>query len=103
MRRRAKVDDNHSAVVSALRQCGFTVQSLASVGSGCPDLLVGKNGVNVLLEIKDGHKIESKRKLTDDERVWIANWRGQVGVVEFPAEAVLIAADLCRSRLPAFQ
>ena len=103
MRRRARSDDNQSAVVEALRTCGFTVQVLSSVGCGCPDLLVGKNRVNVLFEVKDGNKAASRRTLTKDETDWHRDWRGQVAVVEFPAEAVLIAADLCRSRLPAFQ
>ena len=40
--RAARVDDNHVAVVEALRKAGAMVQSLAAVGDGVPDLLIGK-------------------------------------------------------------
>lgn len=78
MRRAAKVDANHAAIVRALRGVGCTVQSLASVGSGCPDLLVGIGGVNYVIEVKSG----PKERLTDDEAHWIAVWRGQVAIVD---------------------
>jgi len=75
-RRAAKVDDNHAAVVAALRKCGAFVQSLAATGSGCPDLLVGYQGKTLLIEIKDGKKVLSAQKLTTDQQDWHANWRG---------------------------
>ena len=40
MRFNAKVDLNQTEIVQALRQAGATVQSLAAVGKGVPDLLV---------------------------------------------------------------
>lgn len=40
MRRRARVDVNHSEVATAFRQAGWSVLSLAPMGHGCPDLLV---------------------------------------------------------------
>jgi hypothetical protein len=76
MRRAAKVDANHTQIVSALRQVGASVQSLAAVGAGVPDLLVGYHGRNYLLEVKDGSKPPSARKLTQDQQVWHAAWRG---------------------------
>ena len=57
MRRAAKVDDNHREIVRALRDCGATVQDLSPVGAGCPDILVGWQGRNHLIEIKDGAKV----------------------------------------------
>ena len=47
--RAAKIDANHEAVVLALRSAGATVQSLAGVGKGVPDLLVGYQGQTLLL------------------------------------------------------
>ena len=41
MRQAAKVDDNQAAIVEALRSLGASVESLAAVGKGVPDLLVG--------------------------------------------------------------
>lgn len=77
----AKVDSNQTVIVEALRRIGASVQSLASVGHGCPDLLVGYRGECYVLEIKDGSKPSSQRKLTPDETKWCAQWRGQYDVV----------------------
>jgi len=86
--RAARIDANHGAVVAALRAIGASVCSLARLGDGCPDLLVGFAGVNVLLEVKDGAKPPSARALTVREQQFIASWRGSVYVVRSPAEAV---------------
>jgi hypothetical protein len=76
MRRAAKIDANQTQVVEALRAAGATVQSLAAVGQGVPDLLVGFQGQTVLLEVKDGRKPPSERRLTDDQLKWHGAWRG---------------------------
>ena len=90
MRRYGRVDDNQKQIVHWLRQAGATVQSLATIGGGCPDLLVGFRDRNYLFEIKDGSKSPSARQLTPDETKWHAEWKGQVYVVERPEAALLI-------------
>jgi hypothetical protein len=82
--RAAKTDANQTAVVAALRAAGCRVQSLASVGDGVPDLLVGlPNKRLILLEVKDGDKPPSDRKLTPKQVTWHAQWDGwPVYVVE---------------------
>lgn len=82
MRRAGRVDQNQGEIVDALRKAGWSVQSIASMGGGVPDLLVGRDGLNLLLEIKDGKKSPSKRMLTDDEREWHEKWNGNVRIVE---------------------
>lgn len=74
--RAAKIDANHEQVVSALRAAGASVQSLAGVGKGVPDLLVGFQGKTLLMEIKDGKKTPSERRLTEDQVKWHGAWRG---------------------------
>ena len=54
MRRAAKVDANQEQIVQALRACGATVQSLAGVGKGVPDLLVGIRARPCLWRLKTG-------------------------------------------------
>jgi Holliday junction resolvase len=76
MRRAAKVDRNQPEIVKALRQVGACVQSLAAVGDGVPDLLVGFQGQTVLVEVKDGERPKSERQLTDDQIQWHAKWSG---------------------------
>ncbi|WP_186425079.1 hypothetical protein [Cupriavidus metallidurans] len=88
MRRAAKVDANQTEIVAALRKIGATVQPLHAVGQGCPDLLVGWRGMTSLLEVKDGKKPPSARKLTEDQEKWHAEWRGQVAVVETVEQAI---------------
>lgn len=88
MVRARRVDDNQAEIVTALRRLGCTVMSIASVGNGCPDLVVGARGRNVLLEVKDGRKPPSARKLTEAEQEWIDAWRGQVNVVETVDDAI---------------
>ena len=67
----AKTDANHTDVVTALRSVGAGVQSLAMVGDGCPDLLVAFRGAWHVLEVKDGSKPPSHRKLTPAEQMWL--------------------------------
>jgi hypothetical protein len=82
MRRAANVDRNQPEIVAALRAAGATVEHLHAVGGGCPDLLVGYRGANYLLEVKDGRKVASAKRLNPDQIVWHASWRGQKAVVE---------------------
>ena len=88
MRRAAKVDRNQAEITAALRDVGASVQPIHTLGSGVPDLLVGWQGVNFLLEIKDGNLSPSKRVLTQDEATWHAKWRGTVTTVNNVDEAL---------------
>lgn len=91
---RGRIDANHREVVQALRDIGASVQSLADLGSGVPDLLVGFRGENYVFEVKDGSLPPSKRKLTPDEREWHEAWRGRVSTVFSPEDA--LKAILCK-------
>lgn len=88
MRRAAKVDDNQADIVAGLRAIGCSVVSLAAVGHGCPDLMVGYRALNFLVEVKDGSKVPSQRTLTPDQKQFFAEWRGQVRKVESLDEAI---------------
>lgn len=89
-RRIARIDSNQGDITAALRQMGATVQHLHTLGQGAPDLAVGWQGVNLFLEIKDGSKPPSKRRLTPDEQEWHESWRGQVAIVESVEDAVAL-------------
>ena len=88
MRRRARIDENQPDIVAALRKAGCSVLCLHMLGKGAPDILVGVGGRNILMEIKDGKKVQSARKLTPDESDFHAEWRGQVAVVGSAEEAL---------------
>lgn len=89
MRRIARIDANQQPIVVTLRAIGCSVQSLASVGDGCPDLLVGLNGRNFLLEIKNDALSPCEQQLTPAEMAWHAAWKGRVRVVHNVNEALL--------------
>lgn len=86
--RNAKVDANQKQITEALRRAGCSVQPLHTIGRGVPDLLVGWRGKNFLLELKDGSKRPSERRLTEDQQTWHQEWRGQVAVAESIEEAL---------------
>ena len=88
MRRAARIDGNQTTIVRALEKAGASVQSLAAVGRGCPDLLVGYRGRNYLLEVKDGRKPPSRWKLTNDEAAFHRRWDGNLATVLNPQEAL---------------
>ena len=81
MRRSARVDENQERVVAALRKIGCKVYVSSSFGQGFPDLIVGIPAANgerqiLLVEVKDGSKPPSARKLTPDQVKFHAEWYG---------------------------
>lgn len=89
MRKRARTDNNHAEIVEALRAKGWEVLSLAPLGGGAPDILIGRSlGIEhsddgtkhteywdfKLVEIKDGAKSPSRQKLTDAEIEFHKRW-----------------------------
>jgi hypothetical protein len=82
MRHKPRLDANQAAIVAGLRAVGATVQSLASIGQGCPDLLVGFRGRNVLFEVK-----RPGAQLTPAEAHWFDGWRGERRIVTTLDEA----------------
>jgi Holliday junction resolvase len=88
--RARKVDANHTEIREALRAAGATVLDLSGAGRGCPDLLIGFQGRNILCECKDGKKSASKQKLTPAQVEFFDSWLGQVAKVTTPEEAVAL-------------
>jgi Holliday junction resolvase len=78
-----KVDLNQGAIVDALRKVGVSVQSLASLGKGVPDLVAAKGAMTWLIEVKG-----PKGQLTPDQVKWVAAWRGDVHVVRTVDDAL---------------
>lgn len=89
-----RVDANQDAIVDALWGIGATVQRLQRVKGGCPDLLVGYRGVNHVLEVKDGSKPPSRRKLTPQEKRWQDAWRGTVRIVYSVDDAIEVVTGI---------
>lgn len=90
MRYANRIDANQNKIVDALRKAGAVVR-IISQGDGIPDLLVGYKGYTILMEVKDGDKVPSARKLTEAEQKFFDDWRGgMLAVVNSDEEALEI-------------
>lgn len=75
MRRAARRDSNEPEVIAALRNAGAFVKAINDEGAF--DLLVWhQNCGTLLLEVKDGKKPPSARKLTTAEQAFHDSWPG---------------------------
>ena len=89
-----RIDANQNEIVAALRKCGATVRVITQ-GDGIPDLLVGYKGSTILMEVKDGQKVPSARKLTDAEQDFLNKWTGGLLVVVNSVEEALEVLNNC--------
>lgn len=90
MRYANRIDANQNKIVDALRKAGAVVR-IISQGDGMPDLLVGYKGYTILMEVKDGDKVPSARKLTEAEQKFFDDWRGgMLAVINSVEEALEI-------------
>ena len=87
-RRAPRRDRNEPAIIRALRATGASVCQINETGA--PDLIVGYEGRNFLLEGKSqpGPRGGLRGQLTSDQCRWILRWRGQVQVVTTVDEAI---------------
>lgn len=92
----ANRDANHGEIVAALRAVGCTIVDLAAVGGGVPDLLVGYRGVNLLVEVKDGSRVPSERRLRPSQVAFRDQWRGQWAQVGTVGQALELVAAVGR-------
>jgi hypothetical protein len=91
MRRAARVDANQAAIVEALRAAGASVWII-----GLPtDLLVGKNGSTLLMEVKTltGKRNPKPARYTALQRDFMAEWRGGPVATVTDVESALRALE----------
>ena len=67
----------------AFRKMGASVLSLATIGKGCPDLLICYRGILYLIEVKT-----EKGKLKDSQIKWHDGWGGPVKTLYSTDEAI---------------
>lgn len=91
LRRAAKADANQKSIVDALIAHGCTVYVI-----GQPtDLLVGRAGVNYLLEVTNPERRSAHRKHKEEQAKWREVWRGQA-VEVFTVEEALEAVGIVK-------
>jgi Holliday junction resolvase len=76
MRWASRLDRTHTEIVSVFKQLGCSVLNLSRVGQGCPDLLVARNGVAALCEVKDGKARNRDKQLRKGQVDFVDQWKG---------------------------
>lgn len=94
MRRAAKVDRNQVEIVAALRAVGASVAPCHAVGAGFPDLVVGYQGNNWLIEVKDPLQSKHRHELTPAQVEFHAAWREQIAKVFTVKETLTVIGAL---------
>jgi len=94
MRRAAAVDANQKDIVAALRMVGASVAPCHAVGQGFPDLVVGYQGTNHLIEVKDPSQPKHRHELTPAQVKFHAEWSGPIHKVFTAKEALTVIGAL---------
>jgi hypothetical protein len=85
--RAKRVDGNHGEVRDHLRAVGWRIYDSSGFGRGFPDFVASRRGFTALVEVKDGSKVPSARKLTDAQEKFWKVWPGVKIVAKSPQDA----------------
>jgi len=88
-RRAARIDDNQKEVVALFRKLGWYVLIISQL-KNCCDIMVSKNGHTIAIEIKDGKKPPSARKLSTGELKFEYEWKGAYELVICDEDVIAI-------------
>ena len=91
-----RTDGNHKQIVAHFRSLGFHVLDISSL-KNCCDLVVSGYGHTFYVEVKDGEKPQSARRLTPGETVFMNAVNEATGwwyLVESEQDVNQIYADL---------
>lgn len=87
-----RVDANQRDIIAAFEKCGATVVHIHGAKAGVPDLLVGVQGINYLVEVK----VPKTGKLSEGQQAWRDAWRGSKPFVLRDVDGVLAFFQLVR-------
>jgi len=79
--RACRVDRNQPEIVEAFRKLGYAVLLIHTL-KNCADIIISRDGKTAVIEIKDGLKPRSSRKLTDGETKFKNMWLGTYFICE---------------------
>lgn len=88
-----RIDSNQTEIVKHFRAWGCSVLIIADLKNAC-DLIVSKHGRSIFVEIKDGKKQKSARKLTPGEERFKAETLGAWRLCESIKDAESIVNEL---------
>lgn len=87
-------DSNQKHIRQNLERLGFSVQVTSNVGDDFPDLVIGKYGVNLLIELKT-----FTGKLSKGQAKFHDTWQGASGVARTTSEVVALFNNYAMSLL----
>ena len=88
-----RIDSNQPEIVKQFRDWACSVLIIADL-KNCCDLIVSKHGRSIFVEIKDGKKPKSARKLTEGEEKFKAETQGAWRLCENEKDAQSIINEL---------
>ena len=91
--RKARVDANQPRVVACFRRLGWSVLIISQL-KNCCDIIVAKGGQTIAVEIKDGDKPPSQRKLSVGEQEFKDEWLGRWELIESIDDVIKLNGEL---------
>lgn len=91
---RSRKDANHNEIAKTFVDLGCTVFDCHTLRGGIGDLIIGVAGVTALIEVKDGSKSPSRRRLTPAEATIHTTWRGRIDIIETVDDAIRLVSTI---------
>ncbi len=95
----SRKDANHNLIANLFRSLGWTVHDVHQIPNFA-DIIISRNRYTALVEIKDGSKPPSERRLTPGEHEFATNWSGDYLVVECEEDVFLVDREQRLSARP---
>jgi len=90
---RHRRDENARQILQDLKDAGFSVRDLSQVGDDCMDAIVGRNGMDLKLEIKNPETAYGRAGMTSGQKSAAESWRGEPIIAVYSTRDVLDAFD----------
>ena len=91
-RRAARKDANHNEITDLFISMGWSVLDISQLKNAC-DAFVSKGHRTIAIEIKDGKKPPSQRKLSKGESEFKDSWNGEWALIESTEDAIKLIND----------
>jgi Holliday junction resolvase len=103
--RRSRRDLNHKKIKKGLIEAGFSVFDTSQLGDDFPDLVAGRNGINIMIECKtrrartERGRQTAEQRLSEGQRQFMDEWKGAKPIPAYTVEDVLFAFRLIMKRV----
>ena len=95
--KRKRKDSNHNQITKCFEKMGWEVLDIHNLKK-CADIIIGKSAINIFIEIKDGDKSPSARKLTEGEEEFHDRWPNNVIIIQSENDCIQLTKNYNESR-----